>query len=283
MLCEGPTHKIINTRQFLEARKQFFKTYYDLEIDEAELKQEFKKLDNADETYDEIVLWFEYDLFCHINLLAVISLLHQLDIHLPLFLVCSGRVQNEKGLKALTELTKEQLLAHYEARIQLNEKDIALARSLWQVYNGKDPNLFIDYLPITSSFTYLSNCLIAHLERFPDQMTGLSTLERNTLELIQTHTIKSKHQLLGYMLNYQGYYGYSDLQLKRLIDVLSPLYQMNEEGCIALSRKGHEALLGLHNFAQEINNTMMYGGVESIAYMYNHTEKRLIKTPRNVN
>ena len=32
-----------------------------------------------------------------------------------------------------------------------------------------------------------------------------------------TQEIKSLHHLLGYALNYQGYYGFGDLQLKRLI------------------------------------------------------------------
>ncbi len=49
-------------------------------------------------------------LFCHINLIAVISLLHQKEINLPLYLVCSGRIEGEKNLKGLAELTPEQLL-----------------------------------------------------------------------------------------------------------------------------------------------------------------------------
>jgi hypothetical protein len=76
MLCEGPTTTIIDSKEFIEARQAFLNVYYDVEIDEYAYKNEIGKLDHI-ENYTEIVLWFEYDLFCHINLMAVINLLQQ--------------------------------------------------------------------------------------------------------------------------------------------------------------------------------------------------------------
>jgi len=90
MLCEGPTIAHIDSPEFLKVRKAFLNTFYDIEINEKEYVEELEKL-NTPETYSHIVLWFEYDLFCHINLIAVISLLHQKEIKLPLYLVCTGR------------------------------------------------------------------------------------------------------------------------------------------------------------------------------------------------
>ena len=229
MLCEGPTITDIDSEVFFELRSEFLKTNYDIEVDTVELQKELSKLDNV-ENYSEINLWFEYDLFCHINLLGVISLLHQKEIDKPLYLICSGRVEGEKSLKALTELSPEQLNAHYKNRILLTPKDIDLAIALWRTYCGKDHNILKPYIVTNSSFKYMSNCLKAHLKRFPHQKSGLNVLEDNILRLLRDNPIKSVHHLLGYSLNYQGYYGFGDLQLQRIIKKLSIFFDETENG-----------------------------------------------------
>ncbi|RED49351.1 DUF1835 domain-containing protein [Seonamhaeicola aphaedonensis] len=279
MLCEGPTHVDLLSDDFLKTRAHFFSASYNIELDIEAFKSEISKLDNVD-GYSEIVLWFEYDLFCHINLIAVISLIQQKRIKLPLFLVCSGRVSSSKNLKGLTELSTEELAVHYTHRIKLNNEDIELAKTLWQIYNGKDHNLFKPYIVKSSSFDYMSNCLKAHLKRFPNSKSGLSTLEKNILEIIDRNTIKSQHHLLGYALNYQGFYGFGDLQLNRIIKQLAIFYTEDKKG-IKLNRKGHEALLGQHNFSTEINDQSFFGGVRKLDFQFNKQENKLVKTVIN--
>ena len=72
-------------------------------------------------------------------------MLHQREINLPLYLVCSGRVEGEKSLKGLAELNSDQLLLHYKEKIALNNDDKDLAIALWRTYCGKDHNLFKPY------------------------------------------------------------------------------------------------------------------------------------------
>lgn len=279
MLCEGPTMSNINSDIFLKKRASFFNTYYDIELDIEEIKGELKVLDHT-EKYDEIVLWFEYDLFCHLNLLGVIKLLHLKKVKLPFYLVCSGRIEGEKNLKSLSELSPTQLNTHYSEKIKLTDEDIDIAVSIWNIYCGKDHNLLKPYIIKSSSFKYLNNCLKAHLKRFPDSKSGLNVLEQNILEIIRDQDIKSQNQLLGYALNYQGYYGYGDIQFKRIINMLSLFISSNEKG-LSLNRKGHEALLGQYNFAAEINNNIVFGGVNKLDFQFNTQENKLIKTIPN--
>lgn len=276
MLCEGPTIPKIDSEAFFQLRSEFLKNYYDIEVDENELQKELSKLDNTSK-YDEIHLWFEYDLFCHINLLGVLNLLHQKEIRIPLYLICSGRVEGEKNLKGLGELTQTQLLDHYDKRIRLNNEDIELAITLWRTYCGKDHNILKPYIVKESSFKYMSSCLKAHLKRFPHQKSGLSVLEDNILRLVRDNDIKSRHHLLGYSLNYQGYYGFGDTQHRRLIDKLSIFFE-EDENSLKLNRKGHEALLRQHNFATEVNNDMTYGGVKRLEFQFSVDQNKLIKT-----
>jgi len=281
LLCEGPTTEKVGSELFLETRKSFFTQFYNIDLDIEFIKSELDKF-NHSENYSEIVLWFEYDLFCHINMIAIISLIQQKKMNFPLHLVCSGRIEGSKNLMGLSELSPEQLLNHYKNKVLLNKDDIDIATTVWGIYCGVDHNLLKPFIVKPSSFKYLSNCLKAHLERFPDSVDGLSILERNILQIIVKHSITSKHHLLGYALNYQGFYGYGDLQLERIINQLSIFYSVTE-GEIELNRKGHEALLGHHNFALEIDNDMMYGGVKKIAFQFNKSKNKLVKSILNVN
>lgn len=279
MLCEGPTIEMVYSNEFISLRQAFFDAFYDVDLDVEQINFELNKLNSVND-YSEIVLWFEYDLFCHINMVAVISLIQQKKINLPLYLVCSGRIEGSKNLKGLAELSSKELLEHYKNKVLLNKDDISTATTVWGIYCGIDHNLLKPYIVKPTSFKYLSNCLKAHLERFPELQDGLNILERNILKIIEKHQITSKNHLLGYALNYQGFYGYGDLQLTRIIDNLSLFYTILEDR-LTLNRKGHEALLGHYNFSAEVNDKMIFGGVKKMSFQFSNTQNKLVKSVLN--
>lgn len=275
-LCVGPTVENLNSDEFFQIRQAFFKSFYGINLSKERMDAALSKLDDVS-GFTEIVLWFEYDLFCHINMVAVISLLEQKNIFLPIYLVCSGRVEGEKGLKALPELNPQQLYSHYENKVKLTVDDITLAKKIWRIYCGKDHNLLVPLITRASSFKYMSNCLKAHIKRFPDIRSGISTLEYNILTLVKENTITSRHHLVGYTLHYQGYYGYGDIQLERIIDLLA-LFFNETPNKLTLNRKGYLALEHQHNYQTEMNNTIHFGGVKSLDYKFDKMKNKLIKT-----
>lgn len=281
MLCEGPTVEHIDTHEFVKTRRVFLNKFYNIDIDEYLFHKELEILDNV-EAYSKIILWFEYDLFCHINLMAVISLIKKKKVTLPLFLVCSGRIKGEKDFKGLSELTDNQLLDHYQTKIELKDSDIDLACKIWKIYCGENHNLLKPYITKSSSFKYLNSCLKAHLKRFPETKNGMCRLEKHILEIMRDNHIKSTHHLLGYVLNYQGYYGYGDIQIMRMIKNLSIFFEEKDDRLI-LNRKGHEALVNQHNFSSEIHNDVQFGGAKRLKYQFNKKQNKLIKTIYNAN
>lgn len=277
MLCEGPTYTEIDSETFYDLRKGFFKQTYAISSEDYQKKfiSEIEKLNNTS-SYQEIILWFEYDLFCHINLIAAISLLKQKNINLPLFLVCSGRVQGEKDLKGLSELTPQQLQLHYDKKVKLSDEDIEMALTIWRAYCSNDHSTIKPFITKSSSFKYLSNCLKAHLERFPNTENGLCNIENNLLSLIDKYEIKSKHQLLGYALQYQGFYGYGDTQLKRIIDKLD-LFIDDSEEYLKLNKKGQLALQLKYNFSKELAHQIAFGGADRLDYQFDSSLNKLFK------
>ncbi|MGB8704321.1 MAG: DUF1835 domain-containing protein, partial [Gillisia sp.] len=105
MLCEGPTTYIVGDEEFIKLRKDFLKKNYEVTSEEYEDQfiSEFKKF-NEFTNYDEVILWFEFDLFSHINMLAAISHIIENKKTTPVYLVCSKKLQGDKEFTVLSQL-----------------------------------------------------------------------------------------------------------------------------------------------------------------------------------
>lgn len=278
MLCEGPTEVKLEEDSSIQKRKLFLKKYY--RIDPVDYEEKFvsqlAKLDRLNE-YDEIILWFEYDLFCHINMIAAISLLLRKQVNdIPIYLVCSGRVENTKKLMGLCELSDDQLKKHFNNKVTLSTDDLELASHVWTLYCESNPKKIAGQIKKNSAFEYLSICLRAHLQRFPKMLTGLNVLEHNILEMIDNYEIKNVRQLMGYTLEYQGYYGYGDMQMKRVIARLFQFLDQTKDR-LQLSERGKLALQQKKNFYNTQILDWYYGGVKKYDYLYNDETHTLLK------
>ncbi len=276
MLCEGPTASDVLSHEFNSKRSAFLEAAYD--IPKGHYQDKFvKTLEDLDDlsNYDCVYLWFEFDLFCHINLIAAISWLRQRGYRNTMLLVCSGRVKGEDGLKGLSELTNGQLKSHFENAITLLKTDIQLAQELWEIYNSANHAIFKEYVSKPSSFPYLSNCLSAHLKRFPSTHNGLNLLETHILNLIHQHRVKSAHHLTGYALQYQGYYGFGDSQIKHIINRLKPFFKEEDDELI-LNEEGQAALEKKANYIHLMEDESYYGGARKYDYRYEITSRKIL-------
>lgn len=277
MLCEGPASMDVGDENFVLLRKVFLLEKYKVSEEDyqKEFLQELVKL-AAINNYDEVVLWFEFDLFSHMNMLALISFLLQNKKTGPFSLVCSRKLKGEEEMTPLSQLSSKNLIEHYKQRIPLTDEDIQTAQLIWELYCGNKPKRLASEIKRTSNFEYLSSCIRAHIERFPSVKSGLNTLEINVLKLIDEHEIKSINHLLGYALQYQGYYGYVDIQMQRVLEKLSPFYETSEDG-IELNEDGLKALSGSKNYYQNLKDDEFYGGVRKYDFLYDPENHDLLK------
>lgn len=192
MLCEGKTTVHVGSEAFWKSRFDFLKASYKVtkkQFIDLTLK-EYRNLCNH-KKQDEIVLWFEYDLFCQVNMLAVISWLKRYRKGRKISLVCCGEVKGSSKLLGLSELTEKQLKDEYKNKIDLSIDDIEYADYVWQLYCSNNPiklqNVY-KYEP-SSTFKYLADGLLAHLQRFPSIGNGLNFVENNILNTV----IKKSH------------------------------------------------------------------------------------------
>ncbi|GMN08931.1 hypothetical protein MTsPCn9_06130 [Croceitalea sp. MTPC9] len=278
MLCEGKTLSTVGSESFWKTRFEFLNKNYKVSKSwfvEKTLK-EYRSLCNHKQQ-DQIVLWFEYDLFCQINMLAVLSWLKTHRRHAEISLVCSGKEDESDKLYALNELSDEKLLALYEKRTVLTQDDIEYADYVWQLYCSDNPirleNL-TDYK--NYQFEYLSEAMKVHLQRFPSIKNGLNDVENHILNLATNEKPKTKREFLGKILSNQGMYGFGDTQYERALSTMKPLFTSFSP--VRLSKIGKEVLQGKSNYYAQLRDNEAYlGGALKYNFLYNTTSDRILK------
>ena len=279
MLCEGKTTTDVGSETFWKNRFNFFKTSYNVSkqkfIDYT--VKEYRSLCNK-KNQKEIVLWFEHDLFCQINMIAVISWLKRYRKGYNISLVCSGKVRNSKKMFALTELNQKQIKNHYKNRVELTQDDIEYADYIWQLYCSDSPlrlETVYKFNP-TSPFQYLISAIEAHLKRFPSIENGLNSVENNILKTAHNQKSTSKKQLVSKLLKTQETYGFGDLQYQNKINDLGKLFSSFNP--VKLSKKGKQVLENQLNFYGEIRNDNSYlGGSKKYSFLFHNESKKLLQ------
>jgi len=278
MLCEGKTTTDVGSESFWKTRFEFLHQSYKVSKDtfiNFTLK-EYRNLCNQ-KSQEEIVLWFEYDLFCQINMVAVLSWLKKYRSNAHISLVCSGNEDGSDKMFTLPELNKDQLMSLYENRQSLTKDDIEYADYIWQLYCCDNPiRLETAILQDNSQFKYLPDAIKTHLLRFPTVKNGLNDLENKLLQITSENSFNSKEELVNHMLKNQGYYGYGDLQFLKMIKRLKPLIKTFNP--VILTKLGNAVLEKTENFYPMVRNDDSYlGGTPKYAFLYNEDNKKLLK------
>lgn len=279
MLCEGKTTNDVGSEDFWKTRFDFLKksykiskqTFIDFTLKEYRLLCQKKH-------QEEIVLWFEHDLFCQINMLAVLSWLKRYRKGIPVFLVCSGDVKGSKKRLGLAELNKTQIKQHYKNRVLLKRDDIEYADYIWQLYCSDSPlrlETVHQFNPM-SPFKYLSDALEAHLKRFPTLSNGLNEIENTILQTAARDQITSKKAFVGTLLKQQNVHGYGDVQYFARLDELKKLFTSFDP--VKLSRKGKQVLNNELNFYRDLRNESAYlGGAKKYSFLYVDNAHKLLQ------
>lgn len=129
-------------------------------------------------SYDEVVLWFEHDLFDQLLLIRSLDLLAGVDLGgTALSLVQSGDY--------LGHLSPQEMAALLPGRRPVEAAQKRLAREAWGAFCAPDPRGIETVLAgDTSPLPYLEGALLRHLEEFPAVADGLSRSERQILRAL---------------------------------------------------------------------------------------------------
>lgn len=278
MLCEGKTETSVGSEAFWKTRFDFLHKNYNVSKSwfvEKTLK-EYRSLCNHKQQ-DEIILWFEYDLFCQINMLAVISWLKTHRRHVQISMICSGYEDDTTHLYSLGELSDDKIQELFKSRVTLSQNDIEYADYVWQLYCSDNPIRLENLRDFDLyQFSYLEEAIKTHLRRFPTIRNGLNEIENRVLHVAATDKDSSKKALMNSLLTDQGWYGFGDSQYERILKNLKPLFHSFNP--VRLSKKGMEILENKDNYYASLRDTEAYlGGALKYNYLYNSEAGRILK------
>jgi hypothetical protein len=118
----------------------------------------------------EFNLWFEYDLFCQVNMWFVISLLADMPVRKKVYAVYTSWLHREDKhfWNGYGMATSGQLRQAFEERILLSGSDIEFGHDLWAAYRRGDLlELHRISMYRSEAFPYLQEVVEAHMDRFP--------------------------------------------------------------------------------------------------------------------
>jgi hypothetical protein len=168
---------------------------------------QFRKLTELTDR-DEVNLWFEYELFCAVNMWFCLDLLSKTDA--KIYRVMPVYLSEEDRWDGFGGATSNDMLRCFDGRIQLTDEDIRLGSALFKAYKNKDKialNIFTDQG--SDAFPFLREVVEAAIE-----------IDTRPSEIVSDITRSGKHDLSEVFPEFRsraGVYGFGDTQVENLI------------------------------------------------------------------
>ncbi|MDQ3673125.1 MAG: hypothetical protein M3365_01960 [Gemmatimonadota bacterium] len=277
VLHEGPVNASLPLHDLSELRALFIaERGWD---DFAHVSGSFGQRDRTLESvgrFEEIVLWFEADLYDQLQLLQLLDFFCRApERKARLSMIVVDGYLASRSASALAELEPK--------RSDVTAAQLALGMRAWAAFGSVDPSAIARMIAEdTSALRYLSAALTRHLEEFPDSRSGLSRSEAEALTAIEAgHAtpvaafLEVARQQRSIFLGDIVFYWY----LERMSDNDSPLVTWTDgsrvvaprgkedsrefvTGELTVTDVGGEVLAGKRDWQTFNRNSRWLGGVE---------------------
>ena len=234
-------------------------------------------------SHDEVVFWFEFDLFCQLNLIYILGKLRGQNLTAAkLNLICIGTFPGIHDFRGLGQLTAEQLVSLFPGRQQVTAEQMELAERAWKACSSANPQEIEMLLAQdTTPLPFLRSALGLHLQRFPSVGNGLGHMEQMALELIARGVSRFPELFKAWSASEPGY-GLGDAQLWdvliRLVECKQPILRLDSRMGLGFSANyphlnqlaftvtttGREILEGKHDLWEMEPQELWLGGVRLV-------------------
>ncbi|MEL6536341.1 MAG: hypothetical protein AAFQ98_13075 [Bacteroidota bacterium] len=281
VMVQGPCQGIPGQESFFGPRRTFFQKELGMSVESyySLAEAEWLRMAGASRR-GEWVLWYEYDVFCQLNLVALLAGIHTWD-NPPdrLSLICVGETPS-KGWQTLAHFPPDQYPNLLETRKDLTHEDLQYAAKVWESLTHPDPR---ELLPFVNNphltFPYLATGLEYFLRQFPQASNGLNSLENILLREI-AESPKSQKALIRSVLTQRNHpYGFGDLQWMWYLKEMRPLWTQNGEE-LALTDLGENVLEGRSRFREHLVGRKL-GGANAEDFLWDEESGEILNFPLN--
>ncbi|NQX61860.1 DUF1835 domain-containing protein [Paenibacillus qinlingensis] len=219
-LYEGPIGMQMSDSDLLSRRATYMSNRYGIPEDtfKSQTIQQEAKLDTLSNV-DEVVLWFEHDLYDQLMLCYLLSRIEEITRRpFQLSLICIDSFPGVVPFYGLGQLTVDQILHLHGTWLSVSEDQHSLASKVWTAYSASEPLSMAALLEEDlSPLPFLKKALEAHTARFPSMQNGLSAIQQLTLELLVDKEV-SPPSLFQNLSEQASHYGLGDLQFYGILN-----------------------------------------------------------------
>lgn len=278
MVC-GPNPGDLPDSEFIKVRTEHLAEAYDRPREKCESEWRQQRMAIADSSaHEEIVLWFEHDLFCQVHLIYLLDWFARRELgKTKLSLISIDEFPGIEIFHGLGQLNETQLTSLLPGRQEITAAQLELGSKAWRAYSAPDAIKLIELLKTDlSALPFLRNALKKHLQRFPSTRNGLGRIENIGLELIASGYPQFK-SLFPEFMRREPVYGFGDAQfyltLRGLATAPVALLKQTNGGTSApdppamllsafeITEPGEAVLAGTRDFVRENGIDMWLGGV----------------------
>ncbi len=281
-LHDGPCLPGLSRAAWRDSRARFLSGCHGLPLDQ--VRRGFEQRDAAiDEAADadQVVLWFEHDLFDQLNLIWLLEALAATGTSAAgVRLVVIGEHPVIRPFHGLGHLSPAQLLALFPDRRPLGDDQLAEARAAWADVCSSDPRALARRSEVTSRhWPWLSGALRRLVDELPSVSGGLSRTERQGLEATGVGTTTLGEAFAACAAREQRVFlGDSTFYatMRRLHEASTPLITSAtglggppdslRSSAVALTAFGRRVLAGLEDHARVNGLDRWVGGVHLLGH-----------------
>jgi hypothetical protein len=261
VLVTGPARAGLTQHEWIEERARFLSETYDQNLlkTRTELLDQEQLIDHA-RREEEVVLWFEHDLFCLVNFLYLLVRFNKAK-HLSIIW----------SPQTLGTMDEAEMAKVFESRAAVQPSMLRIGASAWEAYTSEDPIAMNRWVADTTDFAFLRDGCRLHASRFPSVKNGLGEVEKLAMEGIAAGATDFL-ALFGRFNELVPRWGLGDSvflhQLRRLASCAVPMITITQvesenpppKALFALTPAGEKVLAGEADFIDLNNAGFWLGG-----------------------
>jgi Domain of unknown function (DUF1835) len=272
-LDQGPLLAVGDAEHY-RARGEFWASRGGSAADHAQQLANWDKGVDEAAAADELILWFEHDLFDQLALVRLLSRLSRRGLPKTLTIVSIDRHPDVPNFIGFAQLKPEQLAELWARRTPLSRDAIDEAVTAWIAITSTDPRALPFLVRRVKALPFLAGALERHLEELPDSTSGMSRTERQLLAAVA----RGEASLTSSVQAVDPRYPITDVVLKHTLATFQALGFTDGTAVTAL---GRQALAGAIDRVHEQGIDEWRGGVHLTGrgpvWRWESRERRLVE------
>ena len=230
-LFEGPVPQDISLAELTKVRAHYLAHRFGLPKEDIlqDMQQRDQILANYQQ-YEEVVLWFEHDLYDQLQLLQLLDFFctHYSD-KVRVSLICVGEFPGIEPFYGLGQLDAKQMATLIGSQQPLTPVQLQLGQRAWQVFRCPEPDALQELIiQDLTALPFLKAALIRLMQEYPSMLNGLSRTEQQLVSALADGPKDPVELFIDYQSNesapYLGDTGFWAIA-KTLMDKKHPLLE----------------------------------------------------------